>query len=69
MHDRLAHMLRARIFVLRMHQLDRSLYFMHFEEIPALEFDIERCNFVAMTYDNRTLRETLKEIDVIQSKG
>ena len=66
MHDRLAHMVRAKIFVLRMHQLDRSLYFMHFEEIPAVEFDNERCNFVAMTYDPRTLREALKEIDVIQ---
>lgn len=66
MHDRLGHMVRARIFVLRMHQLDRSLYFMHFEEIPAVEFDNERCNFVATTYDHRTLREALKEIDVIQ---
>jgi hypothetical protein len=52
-----------------MHRLDRSLYFIHFESVPAHEFDAQRCNLVAASCDDRTLNDTLAEIEAIKEKG
>lgn len=38
-HDQLAHLIRARLIIARMHQVDRSLYFIHFDSIPREEFE------------------------------
>lgn len=62
MHGQLAHLIRARMFVLRMHQVDRTLYFVHFADLSLNEFNAERCNVVATVCPQNTLKTALTEI-------
>jgi hypothetical protein len=65
----LAHLIRARIIVLRMHQVDRSLYFIHFDTVPAQQFQMERCNLIAGCTEPQTLENALAEIESIEERG
>lgn len=52
-----------------MHQVDRTLYFVHFTDVPTHEFNAERCNLVAVSSSVPTLRIALAEIERKEEKG
>lgn len=68
-YGQLAHLVRARIVLLRLHHIDRTLYFIHFEAIPREEFVNERCNLLAANCRLPSLKKMIFEIESIERTG